>query len=273
MSAINDDANDENQTVGEFETLKVEIVEEWAEVTVNRPDKLNAINLQVVRDLHAAVDMLAQRDDIRGMIITGAGDRAFVAGADISELVERTREDALAAINAGLFQKIEDFPWPTIAVIRGFALGGGCELALSCDMRLGGESARLGQPELRLGIIPGAGAPHRLTRVVGPGRARELIFTGRIIEADEAFGMGLLNHVHADDAVLAEARTTMRQIMKMSPMALRIAKLALNAAVNTVDRRSAMVEVLGQGMLFESDDKHARMTKFLERKNAKEQKK
>jgi len=256
----------------DYETLKIEKMEGWAEVIINREDVLNAINLQVVQDLGAALDALAGDDDVRGLIFRGAGDKAFVAGADISELVKRKRGDALKAINAGIFQRVEDFPWPTIAVIKGYALGGGCELALAMDIRLGGASAQMGQPEVNLGIIPGAGAPHRLTRTVGSGMARELIYTGKIIDATEALRIGLLNHVHPDALVLEEARGMMRTILKKSAAAVRVAKLALNAAVNTVDRRSQMVEILGQGLLFETDDQQQRMTKFLERKKAREQK-
>ena len=253
----------------DYETLSIEKRDGWAEIVLDRPDVLNAINLKMVQELGDAVDALKQDGDVRGLIFRGAGDRAFVAGADISELVDRKTEDALAAINAGLFQKIEDFPWPTIAAIRGFALGGGCELALSMDVRLGGESARLGQPEVNLGIIPGAGGPHRLTRLVGGGMARELIFTGAIIDAGEALRIGLLNHVYPDDQVLDQAREMMRKMVQKSAMAIRIAKLALNAAANTVDRRSQLVEILGQGMLFESDDQKTRMRDFLDRKAKK----
>lgn len=259
--------------MSEYETLIVDRRDGWAEILFDRPEVLNAINLEMVQELHAALDNLSDDNDVRGLIFTGSGDKAFVAGADISELVDRTRDDALLGINAGLFQKIEDFPWPTIGAIRGFALGGGCELALSLDIRLGGESARMGQPEVNLGIIPGAGAPHRLTRVVGPGLARELIFTGAVIDAGEAERIGLLNHVFPDGEVLEAARAMMGRILKMSPMAVRVAKVALNAAVNTVDRRSTMVEILGQGMLFDTPDQQERMKKFLQRKKDSGQKK
>lgn len=252
--------------MSDYETLRVERQEGWAEVVFDRPDVLNAINLTMVSDLGAALDELAAADDVRGIIFRSSTPKAFVAGADISELVERKTDDALKAINAGIFQRIEDFPWPTIAVITGYALGGGCELALSTCIRLGGESAQMGQPEVKLGIIPGAGAPHRLTRTVGSGMARELIYTGAIIDASEALRIGLLNHVHPDDEVLEAARTMMRTILKRSAPAVRIGKLALNAASNTVDRRSQMIEILGQGMLFETEDQQTRMRDFLERR-------
>lgn len=252
--------------MSDYETLLVERKEGWAEIVFDRPDALNAINLRMVSDLGAALDELAADEDVRGIIFRSSTEKAFVAGADISQLVERRPEDALKAINAGIFQRIEDFPWPTISVIRGYALGGGCELALSTCIRLGGDSAQMGQPEVKLGIIPGAGAPHRLTRTVGSGMARELIYTGKIIDASEALRIGLLNHVHPDDDVLERAREMMQSILKCSHGAVRVGKLALNAACNTVDRRSQTIEILGQGMLFDTADQQARMRRFLERR-------
>lgn len=255
-----------------YETLEIHNSEEgWTEIVFNRPDVLNALNLQMVNDLSQALDTLAADDQVRGLIFHGAGGKAFVAGADISELVERKVDDAFKAINAGLFQKLEDFPRPTIAAIRGYCLGGGSELSLACDIRIGAEDTVMGQPEVKLGIIPGAGAPHRLTRVVGTGMARELIFTGRLVKADECARIGLLNRVVPNDELLDAARETMRSILKNSDLAVRLAKVALNAACNSVDRRHMMLECISQGITFESDDKHERMTRFLERKKAKEQ--
>jgi enoyl-CoA hydratase/carnithine racemase len=251
-----------------FETIVVtRAAEGWAEIQFNRPDVRNAINRRMVEDLTAAVSELAADSAVRGLILHGAGGKAFVAGADISELLVRNVDDALLAINARVFQLVEDFPWPVIAAIDGYALGGGCELALACDLRLASPASQFGQPEVKLGIIPGAGAPHRLTRTVGTGLARELIFTGRLVGADEALRIGLLNRIVTPPAsVVDAARDLMREILKNSPMAVRLAKVALNAAVNTVDRRSTMVEYLSQGILFESDEKKRRMTAFLEKK-------
>jgi enoyl-CoA hydratase len=243
----------------------------WAEVMLNRPDVLNALNLELVNELTATLDELECDEDVRGLIFHGAGDRAFLAGADIGELAQRGLDEALRGINARLFQKVEDFPWPTIAAIHGFALGGGCELALACDIRLGDETAVLGQPEVAIGIIPGAGAPHRLTRTVGPGLARELIFTGQRVDAQEAVRIGLLNRVVARECLMEEARELMSAMLKNSHTALRFAKLALNAAVNSIDRRHQMIESMAQGVLFEHEDKHRRMEEFLERKRKREQ--
>src|SRR5207245_4488440 len=141
---------------------------------------------QMVEEMHEALADLGGREDVRALVVTGSGEKAFAAGADIAELLERTHEDALRSINTALFKRVEDFPRPTIAAIRGFALGGGCELALACDIRIAGEGARLGLPEVSLGIMPAAGGTYRLPRLVGLGRATELTFTGAIIAAREA---------------------------------------------------------------------------------------
>ncbi len=251
-----------------YATIVVEKSPEgWAELTFNRPDVRNAVNLQMVEDLTAGLRELAADTTVRGLILRGAGDKAFIAGADIAELVKRDVNDALKAINAGVFQILEEFSWPVIAAIQGYALGGGCELALACDIRLASPDAQFGQPEVKLGIIPGAGAPHRLTRTVGPGLARELIFTGRIVKADEALRIGLVNRiVQPPETVLDAARAMMREILKNAPLAVRLAKVALNAAVNTVDRRSTMVEYLSQAVLFDTEEKRRRMSAFLEKK-------
>ncbi|HMS16550.1 MAG TPA: enoyl-CoA hydratase-related protein [Planctomycetota bacterium] len=253
-----------------FETIRIEKNEKgYAEVLFHRPEVRNALNRQMVNELTQALDQLAADSSVKGLLFHGAGGKAFVAGADISELLHRRAEDALLAINAGLFQKIEDFPWPVIAAISGFCLGGGCELALSCDIRIGSPSAVLGQPEVKLGIIPGAGAPHRLTRVVGTGLARELIFTGRLVLAEEAVRIGLLNRVVAEEELLTVARGMMEEILANDPLAVRLSKWALNAAVNSVDRRHQMLECAAQGMTFENPEKTRRMTAFLEQRKKK----
>jgi enoyl-CoA hydratase len=251
-----------------YDTLKIEILPEgYAELTFNRPETLNAVNLAMVNDLTDALGALATREDVRGLLLKGAGDKAFIAGADISELVVRKTDDALRAINASVFQKLEDFPWPTVAAIKGYALGGGCELALACDVRFCSPESQFGQPEVKLGIIPGAGAPHRLTRTVGPGLARELILSGRLVKADEAERIGLVNRVvQPPEDVVEVSRDFIKRTLKNAPLAVRLAKVALNAAVNTVDRRSTMVEYLSQAVLFDTDEKKRRMTAFLERK-------
>ncbi len=250
-----------------FETIRVEVdAEGIATLTFNRPDVRNAMNKAMVDETRAAIDDLAARGDVRTLIFTGAGEKAFVSGADIAELRERDRSDALRRINSGLFRAIEALPFPTIAAIRGFALGGGCELALACDLRVCGESSKLGQPEVALGILPGAGACYRLPRLVGLGAARELIFTGRIIDATEAKAMGLVNRVVADQDVLDVARGLAREIAKNSALAVRLAKTALNLGPEASTDALQAFESTAQAVLFEDEEKRRRMTAFLEKR-------
>lgn len=237
-------------------------------ITLDRPEVRNAIDRQMIDDLSSALDEIDGDDSLRALVITGAGERSFAAGADIAELKERGVQDALRRINAGLFRRIEEQRLPAIAAIRGYALGGGCELAMACDIRVAGAGAKLGQPEVGLGIIPGAGAIQRLPRLVGFGIAKELIFTGRMVDAAEAHRIGLVNHVVADEEVVDYAIGIARQIARQGPLAVQIAKQALNSAWGP-QRAMESLDVLGQAVLFESEDKHARMGAFLEKRAAK----
>lgn len=234
-------------------------------VTLARPQVKNAINKAMVGELHRAFDELREDSSLGCVILNGEGDD-FAAGADIAELRDRKALESLAAINSALFNKIEHFPAPVIAAIRGFALGGGCELSLACDLRLGGESARMGQPEVNLGIIPAAGGTQRLPRVVGLGRAKELVLTGAIVDAAEAYRIGLLNRVVPDAQLMAEARKLALTILKKGPLAIRMAKAALNQSARTGLESGLAFESAAQALLFESADKQQRMTDFLERK-------
>jgi enoyl-CoA hydratase len=237
-------------------------------LTLNRPEVRNAIDLRIVQDLGTALDEIALDDDIRAIIISGAGDKAFASGADIAQLKERGVADALKRINAAIFRRLEEQPIPVIAAIKGYALGGGCELAMACDIRIAGESAKLGQPEVSLGIIPGAGAVQRLPKLVGLGRAKELIFTGRILDAKEAEHLGLVNRVVPDSDVMREARALAWQIAAQSALAVKISKLALNASARSNPAFDTL-DALGQAVLFESEDKHRRMAEFLDRRTSK----
>ena len=250
---------------GRFRSLRVESAEGIAVVTIHRPEARNAINLEVVNEMHAALRALEDDAATRVLILTGAGGAAFASGADIRELRERRAADALRGINSSLFLAVERFPLPTIAAVSGYALGGGCELALACDLRIASESARFGQPEVGLGIIPAAGATYRLPRIVGAGRARDLILTGRIIDADEALAIGLVNRVVPDGRVLEEARATALLMARKGPLALRAAKLALGVSAYGPEAGHAG-ERLAQAILFESSDKLEGMTAFLERR-------
>lgn len=246
-----------------YKTILVDLADRLATITINRPEVRNAIDLQVVQELTEALDDL--KDTAGCVILTGAGDKAFAAGADIAQLRDRNREDALRGINSGMFRRIEDFPAPVIAAIKGFTLGGGCELAMSCDIRIAGESAKFGQPEVGLGILPGAGATYRLARLVGAGRAKELIFTGRIIDAKEAERIGLVNRVVPDAQVMDEAKKMAGDILKNAQLAIRLSKIAINQCLRSADP-GPVVEQLGQAILFETEEKRKRMTDFLERK-------
>ncbi len=236
-----------------------------ATITLNRPDVRNAIDKETIGELHQALDRLADEDRIGALILTGAGDQAFAAGADIAQLRDRKRADALKAINSTLFKKLEEFPFPTIAAVKGFALGGGCELAMACDLRVAGKGAKFGQPEVGLGIVAGAGCIERLPRLVGLGRAKELIYTGRVIDAAEALAIGLVNQVVDDAQVIAAAEALARSILKNDRLAVRLSKLSLNATARANDQVGLSIDAIAQAVCFESEEKMRRMTAFLER--------
>ena len=249
----------------DFDNVDLEFGEDGiARLTLNRPEKRNAIDQAMIDDLHRALDELEAADGVRALVLSGAGGKAFAAGADIAQLRERRAPEALRIINARLFQRVEDLPFPTIAAIVGYALGGGCELAMACDLRVAGESAKLGQPEVALGIIPAAGGTQRLPRLVGLGHARELIFTGRIVDAAYAARIGLVNHVVPDDEVMSRALGLAAEIARQGPLAVRLAKVALNTSSRTGQDTGTLVEQLAQAVLFESQDKLDRMGAFLE---------
>lgn len=220
----------------------------------------------MVRELRQVLERLAADPELKVLIFTGAGGKAFISGADIAELRERVRADAFRRINNSLFREIEQFPAPTIAAVRGYALGGGCELAISCDLRVAGEGAVFGQPEVGLGIIPGAGGAYRLPRLIGLGRARDLVFTGRFVDAQEALSMGLVNRVVPDAAVVDEARALAAQIARNSGLAVRLAKTMLNSAAEMSVDVGMALEATTQAVLFEDPEKNRRMTDFLDKR-------
>jgi enoyl-CoA hydratase len=250
-----------------FETLLVERTERVATITVNRPDKRNALNAAVRRDILAALDELRSDDDVRVVVFTGAGDKAFIAGADIGEFAERSALEQRAVMEARrIFDEIAAFPKPTIAMINGFAMGGGCEVALACDIRVAGRSARLGQPEIRLGLIPGGGGTQRLPRLVGSGRALRMILTGQIIEAEEAYRIGLVDSLF-DDGQLREATMAMATgIAAFSPVALRLAKAAVAAAAEAPLSAGLAMERELFITAFASEDRREGVNAFLEKR-------
>lgn len=254
----------------DLQTIRVSVEEEGiATITLDRPEVRNAIDATMVRELTGTLHSLSKDEGLRVLVLRGEG-RTFAGGADIAQLRERRTADALRSINGSLFQLVEDFPVPVIAAVEGFALGGGCELALACDVRIAGEGARMGFPEVTLGIFPAAGGTHRLPRLVGIGKAKELVFTGRIVTAEEALAIGLVEHVVPEGDAWAHSIELARQIARNGSLALKVAKMALNAIARGSD--PAPIERLGQAILFESQEKFDRMAAFLEKRRNKEKK-
>lgn len=239
-----------------------------ATLSLNRPEQRNAIHREMVEEMHGALDELGRDSRVRVLLLRGEGGKAFAAGADIAELSKRRALEAFLQINARLFQAVEDFPHPVIAAVEGYALGGGCELALACDLRVASESAKFGFPEVGLGIFPAAGGTHRLPRLVGLGKAKELVFTGRIISAEQAHAIGLVEHLAPPGEAENRARLLAAEIARNGALAVRVAKTALNAIARGDSPEP--IEKMGQAILFESDDKASRMNAFLERRRSKE---
>jgi enoyl-CoA hydratase len=249
--------------------VRVEVAERIATLTVNRPAVRNALNRATVREFTTALHDLSARDDVGAMVITGAGDQAFVSGADINDIKARTRDEGLAAINSTLFSLVERFEKLTVAAVNGLALGGGCELALACDLRLAADHAKFGQPELMLGIIPGAGGTQRLPRLVGLGRAKHLILTGEAIDARTALDWGLVSGVLPAAELPAAARSLAERVLARGPLAVRLAKLALNASSRVELDSGLLIETLAQALCFSSEDKLEGASAFLEKRPPK----
>lgn len=252
-----------------FRNLRLDLSESIATLTVDRPSVKNALNLETVNELHRALDELAADADAGVLVITGAGETSFVSGADINDIRARTRDDGLAAINSSLFAKLDRFPKPVIAAINGYALGGGCELALACDIRVAADSAKFGQPELGLGIIPGAGATQRLPRIVGLGWAKHLVLTGEIIDAKQALEIGLVSAIMPASQLQLRARELAKRILRQGPLAARLAKLSLNASARVDLDSGLLVETLAQAICYASEDKQEGTTAFLEKRKPK----
>ena len=246
--------------------IRVDRADAVVVLTVDRQDALNALDVATLTELRDRLREVAEDDGVRVVILTGAGDKAFVAGADIKYMSGLDVEQAKAwgALGHEAGHLLETMPKPTIAAVNGFALGGGCELALACDVRYAGSRAKLGQPEVSLGIIPGWGGTQRLARACGLGVAKELIFTGRLVDSEEALRIGLVNGVH--DPVLDKARETAALLASKSPIALRLMKELSNRALG--GDHAANLEAEGDtfGELFSSDDAKEGMTAFVEKR-------
>jgi enoyl-CoA hydratase len=246
--------------------IRVDREDAVAVLTVDRQDALNALDVETLTELRDALQEVAAVDDVRAVVLTGAGEKAFVAGADIKYMSGLDVEQAKAwgALGHEAGRLLETMPKPTIAAVNGFALGGGCELALACDLRYASSGAKLGQPEVNLGIIPGWGGTQRLARVCGLGIAKELIFTGRTVDADEALRIGLVNGVH--DPVLDKALEVAALLASKSPVALRLMKALANRALGGDHEANLEAEAEMFGELFSSDDAKEGMTAFVEKR-------
>jgi enoyl-CoA hydratase len=252
-----------------FSHIRVETTGRLARLTIDRPDVRNAIDRTTADEIRTALDALRADDSVGVLVITGGGDKVFVSGADIKDLKSRTYKSGLEGCNNALFQAVEEFDRPVIAAINGHALGGGLELALACDIRLAVDSARFGFPEVGLGIMPGAGGTQRLPRIVGMGRARELILTGDLIDAAEAHRIGLVNRVVPRAEFDAAIHALADKLLSRGPVALKLAKMALNIASKTPLDAGFQFEILAQSVLFETEDKNEGLNAFLEKRPPK----
>ncbi|MCR5785940.1 MAG: enoyl-CoA hydratase/isomerase family protein [Eubacterium sp.] len=240
-------------------------------LTIDRPKALNALNSDVLAELDQAIDAV-DLNAVRALIITGGGEKSFVAGADIGEMKELTKKGGEDFGKRGndVFRKIETLPIPVIAAVNGFALGGGCELSMSCDIRLCSENAMFGQPETGLGITPGFGGTQRLARLVGAGIAKELIYGAKNIKADEAYRIGLVNHVYPSEELMAQAKKLANTIANNAPIAVRNAKKAINDGLDAAMDDAIVIEEKLFGDCFETHDQVEGMSAFLEKRKDKE---
>ncbi len=248
--------------------ITVDIQDRLAIVTVNRPEVRNALNSQVVEELAAAFDRLARDPQVGAVVLIGAGDKAFVAGADIKEMVGKTglEMQAFSELGRRLCDAIEGCPKPVIAAINGYALGGGCEIAMACDIRLASETARIGQAEINIGTVPGFGGSQRLPRLVGGGWAAQMVLTGEPVDAATAERIGLVNRVVPADRLLDEAKALARKMIDKSPVALALAKGCLRAAQEMPLSQGLSYETAAFGIAGATQDKAEGMTAFLEKR-------
>ena len=240
-------------------------------VTINRPKALNALNSETLKDLDSVIDCLEKDSDIYAVILTGAGEKSFVAGADIAEMKDLSREEgqAFGELGNNVFRRLENLNKPVIAAISGFALGGGCELSMACDIRIASERARFAQPEAGLGITPGFGGTQRLARIVGLGKAKEMIYTCSMVKADEALRIGLVNKVVPLENLMDEAKAMANTIIKNAPVAVRLCKDAINRGMQVDIDRAIKIEAENFGECFSTEDQTEGMTAFLEKRAEK----
>jgi len=247
--------------------LKIERDEDVVQITINRQDKLNALNLGVMDEFISILDSL-ENDSSKVIIITGEGTKAFSAGADIEYMsnIGPTEAEKYALRGHEVLNRIEKLEKPMIAAVNGYALGGGCELALACDIRFASPNAQLGQPEVTLGICPGWGGTQRLLRIVGPARAKDLIFSGRKIMAEEAFSMGLINKIFPSDSLISETKKYAKMLSKNSSFAIGISKMLVNKGMDANLDTGLKLEIYSWAVCFSTKEREERMRKFVEKK-------
>ncbi|KML42988.1 MULTISPECIES: enoyl-CoA hydratase/isomerase family protein [Cytobacillus] len=250
----------------DFNNILVRAEEGIGFIIINRPELRNALNIDTLLEIETALDKMRDDEDIRVIIFSGAGEKSFAAGADISQLSKRTMIDALKPNMTATYRKIEDYEKPTIAAINGYALGGGLELALACDIRVASLNAKVGLPEVGLGIMPGAGGTQRLSRIIGKGKAMELILTGDVITAAEAEGLNMISKAVPQEELIETAKGYARRISVKGPLALRMAKAAVNRGADMEMETALYLEKLAQTILIGSEDKLEGTQAFLEKR-------
>lgn len=253
----------------ELKNIILEKSEHLAIVTINRPKALNALNSETLKDLDIVIEDLEKDNNIYCVILTGSGEKAFVAGADISEMKDLSEEEGrdFGLLGNKVFRRLEKLDKPIIAAISGFALGGGCELAMACDIRIASEKAKFAQPEAGLGITPGFGGTQRLARLVGEGKAKELIYTCATIRADEALRIGLVNKVVPLESLMDEAKAMANLIMANAPIAVKLCKDAINRGMQVDIDKAVKIEAGDFGKCFATEDQKEGMTAFMERRD------
>ncbi len=251
-----------------YKTLLTELEKGTLVITVNRPDKMNALNKDVIEELGIVLDEVYNNDEIKSAIITGAGEKAFVAGADISEFISLDAAGGSGLAKKGqvnVFDKIENCPKPVVAAVNGFSLGGGCELAMACHFRVASANAKFGQPEVNLGLIPGYGGTQRLTRLIGKGKAMEMIMTADMVGAEDAKALGLVNHVFASEELLAKTKEILQKIQLKAPVAVAHVIACINDSANG-DHHGFEHEIERFGACFTTDDMKEGVNAFLEKR-------
>ncbi len=253
-----------------YQSLHTELKDGILTISINRPDKMNALNKEVIEELGLVLDDIYAENEIKAAILTGMGNKAFVAGADISEFTDLDAKGGMELANRGqnlVFSKIENSPKPIIAAVNGFALGGGCELAMACHFRTASSNARFGQPEVNLGLIPGYGGTQRLVQLIGKGRAMELLMTGNMIKAEEARDLGLVNHIFETEDLISKTTEIVKLILTKAPLAITKIIGLVNEA-STVSVEGFKNEITAFGACFATEDKKEGTSAFLEKRSA-----